>query len=501
MPPKKYQSLTLSQKVEVIREVEAGEKKVDVSKKHNIPLSTLSGFLKDKDNILKNYADESVGEKRKRAIKLGFPLVDKALRIWFSEVRHRNINVDGTLIKAKALEFAKLFGENDFKASNGWFENWKERNNIVYKQLAGESASVDYETAAEWMSSLDPILEEYEAKNIFNVDETGIFYKCMPSKTYNFKGDKCFGGKNSKERVTVLVGANMDGSEKLPLLLIGKSARPHCFRHVKTTPIQYKSNKKAWMTSVLFEEWLLNLDSIFQKKNRKILLFIDNCPAHSKIPNLKSIKVIFFPPNMTSVVQPMDQGVIKNFKHYYRQKIVIKILNEMNSNLEIKIDILIASRLLKSAWDEVKPETIQNCFAKAGFQIIPEADVQITVYEETEEWREVATVPYIDYLNVDQDILTFEQRSDREIVAELLNKKECSEVDGSSEEEPSDKTVSIPSSAEALQMVEKLKIYSESRENTHDDIFQSVQVLESFVMSEIIKSRKQSKITSFFNKK
>lgn len=96
--------------------------------------------------------------------------------------------------------------------------------------------------------------------------------------------------------------------------MIGKSADPFCFRSVKTKPVKYASNKKAWMTADIFKNWLVDLDKMFQKKGRTILLFIDNCTAH-KVPNLKNVKVLFFPPNMTSHVQPMDMGMYLFF--YY----------------------------------------------------------------------------------------------------------------------------------------------------------------------------------------
>ena len=57
---------------------------------------------------------------------------------------------------------------------------------------------------------------------MFNADECGLFFKLMADKSYVFKGEKCQGGKLSKEMVTVLVAANADGSEKLPLLMLGK---------------------------------------------------------------------------------------------------------------------------------------------------------------------------------------------------------------------------------------------------------------------------------------
>ena len=66
----------------------------------------------------------------------------------------------------------------------------------------------------------------------------------MPDKTFRVKGEKCIGGKLSKERVTVLVGANMSGSEKRKLLVIIKSKNPRCFKHVQNLPVKYNAKKR-----------------------------------------------------------------------------------------------------------------------------------------------------------------------------------------------------------------------------------------------------------------
>lgn len=73
----------------------------------------------------------------------------------------------------------------------------------------------------------------YKDEDIFNGDETGLFYKLTPEKTLQFKNEKCVGGKLSKVRLTVLVCANMTGTEKRKLLVIGKSTKPRCFKNVK----------------------------------------------------------------------------------------------------------------------------------------------------------------------------------------------------------------------------------------------------------------------------
>lgn len=60
----------------------------------------------------------------------------------------------------------------------------------------------------------------YSAKDIFNADETGLFYKLMPNRTLKLKSEKYIGEKLSKERITVLVAANMTGSVKRRKLLV-----------------------------------------------------------------------------------------------------------------------------------------------------------------------------------------------------------------------------------------------------------------------------------------
>lgn len=491
---KSYKSLSFSEKVKILEEIESKElSQVAIAKKYGISESTLSTFKKNKESILRGHAS-SEGGKRNRQPEI--PDIDQAVTIWFSDARNNRINLDGNLIRSKAEEFAKKLGHNDFKASAGWFSNWKKRNNVVFKTETGESGAVDVKSAAEWMLSLDPILREYDPKNIFNADETGFFYKCTPNHTFAYKGDACFGGKKNKERVTVLVGANMDGSEKLPLLLIGKSPRPHCFRHCKTKPIEYKSNQKAWMTGVLFQEWLQKLDQYFIKRKRTILLFIDNCTAHNNTLNLRNIKLIFFPPNMTSVVQPMDMGIIKNLKTFYRQKLVKHLLAAVEAKKPLKIDLMLASRMLKESWNRVTPETVQNCFKKAGFFSTLEPEVNLIV-ETPKDWNDISNgVSFEDYVDIDENLSVFGARSDEDIVAEIQRKKIC--LESSSEDEEEEDSETVPTFSEATDYLNKLMKFVHAQENVSDSILNGMQDLENFVLNVSLKNKKQKKLSVYF---
>ncbi|KAK9738597.1 DDE superfamily endonuclease [Popillia japonica] len=86
------------------------------------------------------------------------------------------------------------------------------------------------------------LLTKTKYDDIFNADETGLFYKLNPDKTLRFMGETCSSGKMSKERITVLIAANLLGTEKRKLLIIGKTKHPRCFKNIKQLPVNNKSN-------------------------------------------------------------------------------------------------------------------------------------------------------------------------------------------------------------------------------------------------------------------
>ena len=71
------------------------------------------------------------------------------------------------------------------------------------------------------------------------------------------------------------------------------------------------------MTSHLFEDYLLRWDHKLTTQGRRIALVIDNATCHPKLDDLVNIELVFLPPNTTSHTQPMDPGVLANFKGYY----------------------------------------------------------------------------------------------------------------------------------------------------------------------------------------
>ena len=84
------------------------------------------------------------------------------------------------------------------------------------------------------------------------------------------------------------------------------------------------------MTSSLFNEWLSCLDVEMQNQQRN--LFLDNASSHVKEIELTNIELAFIPPNTTSTLQPLDQGIIENIKVYYWKQVLSNVLSRINSN-------------------------------------------------------------------------------------------------------------------------------------------------------------------------
>lgn len=353
--------LTLKEKCKIIQKLESGESQSTIVKTFKISSSTVSRLWKEKIKILS--AKINMPGINSKIRSTNHSDLEEKLFIWFREARAKGLPITGKILMEKANDIGKNIGMINFDCSMGWIDRFKKRHDIKSGFISGESKSVDITTVIDWYQEVWPnIREGYKDEDIFNADETGLFYKCTPQNTLRLKGENCSGGKLSKERVTILLCASATG-EKFEPLIIGKYAKPRCFKNQNLSYFDYKSNKKAWMTSSLFSDQLSKWDSMLRTKKRKIILIVDNCSSHPKINDiLTNIKLVFLPANTTSVLQPCDQGIIKNFKHNYRQIIIIKIIQAFDLKKEFNIHMLDALHFIKQAWKEVTAKTIINSF-------------------------------------------------------------------------------------------------------------------------------------------
>ena len=273
----KRKDLALSDKVQVMKELENKTSQKLVAAKFHVSRSQVSRIWKTREKILENHCN-NINPSIKRARGSSQKDVEEVLLRWFTQAKSRGLEISGPMLQQKAKDLAQTMGIS-FDPSISWVQRWRERQGIVFKRQHGKKQDHDSVTAEHWVSNVWPdIHSKYAASDIYNCDETGLDFRALPEGTMCFRTEKLSGSKKAKQRLTVPLTANVDGSDEKKPLVIGKSAKPRCFRGVASLPVTYKANKNAWMTAAIFQHWVNDFDKCMHTKKRKVCLLLDNSP-------------------------------------------------------------------------------------------------------------------------------------------------------------------------------------------------------------------------------
>jgi len=106
-----------------------------------------------------------------------------------------------------------------------------------------------------------------------------------------------------------------------------------------------------------------------QIENQKALIFLDNTPCHLEM-ELSNVKLVFLPPNTTTKTQPLDSGIIQNFKVKYCKMLLEFLLSHEDVTTLVdaikKVNVGDAVDWVSQSWGQVVASTIKNCFRKAS---------------------------------------------------------------------------------------------------------------------------------------
>ena len=451
-----------------------------------IDRATVSKILSSKYD----YLDTGLASIQTRPSISQWPILDQALFEW--QQQHQDTTgfpITGPLLRLKAIEFWKKIPQYQNLPlplfSDGWLTRFKKRHHLRYRSFHGEAASVPM-SVHEDMKALRTVCNRYQKEDIYNMDETGLFWRRMPNgglSTQNLAGRK-----QDKTRITIVVATNATGSDRIPLWLIGTAKTPRTLRKVNTRAIGcvWRWNKKAWMRGNIMAEWL----HAFYKhigKQRRVLLLMDNFKAHLSAldfaPPPSNIKVLFFPANATSVYQPLDQGIIQNLKHHYRKKWITWMINMIDRGINPgeKMSLYYTLNWITQAWrNNVLDRTIQNCFEKSTIicpssdQIEPESLELTPLYQSLIERfpssGEQEVISLNEFLNPsDENNIAEPDLSD--IIADFSDDGDSTQDD----EYISGPPVDVPSSTEAINGIQNAIIWAQHQEGTTE---QDIRLLE-----------------------
>lgn len=388
----KRKVISLETKIQILDRLRKGDGPATIGRDFEIGESTVRGIR----NIEKKIREAVIAgsnvshSKTSHARSPIMEKMEKMLNLWLEDKNQKNMPIGGLILRLKAVRIFDFLQLTDssisdpkikFSGSKGWLGNFKKRFQLHNIKLTGETAAADHEAAKAFPPILQTIIEagKYSANQIFNADETGLFWKKLPSRTYIAKSEKkAHGHKAAKDRVSLLFCSNAAGDFITKPLLINKSLNPRAFKNVdkKKLPVHWRANKKAWMTSALFEDWFYNsfvpeVEKYLKDKKLdfQVLLIIDNATCHPQTLYHPNVRIVFLPPNTTSLIQPMDQGIIATFKAIFLRITFEYILNAIDDGASVsdiwkKYTMLNCVSFIEEALSELKQSTLQGCWKK-----------------------------------------------------------------------------------------------------------------------------------------
>jgi hypothetical protein len=325
--------------------------------------------------------------KRLKYRPVAYPTLEKILADWVFH-QQRALIISGELLKEKARWFWHRLPEykdtEEPPFSDGWIARFKARFGISSRLRHGEAGSVNEAEMAADLAMIQAKVAQYAPADQYNCDGTGLYWKMVPDRSL---GTEALPGvKKEKTRITIHHTCNATGSHKLPKWIIGKFKKPRAFKaagvkDVEALGISWRWNKKSWMTGVIMTEYLRWFDK--QMNGRKVLLLMDNFSAHLSAVNeleampqglgLVNTEVLFLPPNSTSKLQPLDQGIIASFKARYRRTWLRFMLDEheANRNALETMTVLKAIQFSIRAWDDISSTTISRCWSHSKVNLNP----------------------------------------------------------------------------------------------------------------------------------
>ena len=351
-----------------------------VAKKYKVHTSTIWRIKNNAPKVMEFIDKGKMQQKRRRIRPSLYDAMEQNLLAWFIERRTLGDFISNAVLVQKARELKDSMElPSDFKVSKGWLDGFKKRHNVCLEKVYGKSRSVDEDSAKKCCNNFVKLLEDgsINEDNIYNMDETQLLWKALPLKILKREEKSVTGYKSCKERITVALCTNASGTHKLMPLVINKYENPRSLKHCKSNlPVIFKSQKNAWMSQILFCDWFHNY---FKPSVRayqlstgmigKVILLLNNCRRHTVPPELfdeDDFIIMYFPPNTTSLIQPMNQGIIAKLKALYRHKTIQKAatyqggINEFQKQFTLKDCI----QVLHDSWMEVSADNIINSWKK-----------------------------------------------------------------------------------------------------------------------------------------
>ncbi|XP_007535410.3 jerky protein homolog [Erinaceus europaeus] len=388
--------LTLREKIDICTRLERGENRKALMQEYNVGMSTLYDIKAHKAQLLRFFANSDSNKALEHRRTLHTPKLehlDRVLYEWFLVKRAEGVPVSGPMLIQKAKDFYEQMQLTEpCVFSGGWLWRFKARHGIKL-DTSCEKQVADHQAAEQFCGFFRSLMAEHSLapEQVYNADQTGLFWRCLPNPSE--EGGPLPGLKQSKDRLTVLMCANATGSHKIKPLVIGRGGGPRAFKVIQDLPVAYRAQGSAWVDKEIFLDWFHHIFvpsvkehflALGLAENSKGILLLDSSRARPQEAELVAgnIFTIFLPASVASLIQPMDQGIRRDFMRNFNPPIPLQGFHPRYSVHDAVFSVA-------CAWDAVP----SHVFSRAWRKLWPEAAL-VEGSSSEEEAEHIGTKPH-----------------------------------------------------------------------------------------------------------
>jgi DDE superfamily endonuclease len=389
----KRRSFSLTRKKELVLEADLTSP-VIVGKKYGIDWRNIKRWKKAFDNnnsitdkVLKFRNNSSskyrfAGGGRKSKVPSE---IDDHMRDFLREHRGKDFSVS---VRMLALEYKRMdptctdddvsfhaLRQRVHRRINHWDFSIRRKTHVAQLTRHSESVISEFQKYVNWKIRLLDV----KPANVYNADQTNVFYSMPSTYTLAQRGAKTvpIKGANSTSRLTVMLCANMEGGKVPPYLIFKGSVKERApiNRELSTKDghpqnMEYAVQPKAWMDEAKMLDWIERVWKTHiqrQQPDGISYLILDECRTHltAKVKEAFekcNTEVDYIPGGYTSKCQMLDVGVNRPFKNNITDEFT-RWMIRTGSSKPSRQDV---SRWIENAWNTITVDNIKNSWRKVG---------------------------------------------------------------------------------------------------------------------------------------
>jgi len=315
---------TLEMLKAALADINAGMSYREAQKLYGISVATLNRHMKGKSKKIERGKPQALSATTEKFIADNLCYLSE---IGFGLNKEQIVNMIGEYSEANEL---KLFKNRN--PSDEWFESFMKRNPKLSQRVAGKlqnmrADAMKPDVINEFFDQYENLhkLHHYEAKNIYNADESGCQTcggKCVIVARKGAKYIKKLTSNNDKQSWTILACCSADGNF-IPISLMYKAKNiQSCWRANGPYNAVYNTSDSGWMEKKQFTHWF---SQVFIPNANKVdpigrkLLLLDGHASHISIDLIEtarnnSVDLFRLPAHTSHIMQPCDLSLFKKKK-------------------------------------------------------------------------------------------------------------------------------------------------------------------------------------------